>query len=107
VVDLQNKIIELATSIRAFLKSLNDSRLDSFLADWPSPQYRMRPVVACSLPILSWLPAAVKAADKQTELMVRMLASLANQLTWGQTYSEQDFGAEFLERYGWTEMMAR
>ena len=51
------------------------------------------------------MPTAVKAAGKQTELIVNMLASLANDLTWGQTYSTQDFGAGFLEKYGWTEFV--
>ncbi len=105
MVDPENQIIEFVTSIRAFLSGLNDSHLDSFLANWPSPHYQMRSVVACSLPILSWMPAALKAANKQTEFMVRTLASLANHLTWGQTYSAQDFGAEFLDKYGWTEFI--
>jgi len=51
------------------------------------------------------MPAAVKAVGKQTEFMVNMLARLANHLTWGQTYSAQDFGAGFLEKYGWTEFI--
>ena len=36
-----------------------------------------------------------------------MLASLANQLTWGQTYSAEDFGVRFLEKYGWTEFIGQ
>ncbi|MEA2079418.1 MAG: dimethylsulfonioproprionate lyase family protein, partial [Pseudomonadota bacterium] len=66
---------------------------------------KMRSVFPRCLPVLSWMPVAVKAAGKQTEFMVNMLASLANHLTWGQTYSAQDFGAGFLEKYGWTEFI--
>jgi hypothetical protein len=33
------------------------------------------------------MPAAVKAAGKKTEVIVKMLASLANHIAWGQTYS--------------------
>jgi hypothetical protein len=65
----------------------------------------MRPVVATSLPVLSWMPAAVKAANRQTEVIVCALASLASQLAWAQTYSALDFGAGFLDRYGWTELI--
>jgi hypothetical protein len=36
---------------------------------------------------------------------VKTLASLSDQITWGQTYSAEDFGHAFLERYGWTELI--
>ena len=65
----------------------------------------MRYVSPCSLPVLSWMPAAVKAAGRETAFLVKTLASLANDLAWGQTYSAQDFGAGFLEKYGWTEFI--
>ena len=103
--DLENNIIAFVITIRNFLKDLNDARLNSFLANWPSPIGKLRPSNPRSLPVISWMPAAVKAAAKQTEFMVNGLASLANQLTWGQTYSAQDFGAGFLEKYGWTEFI--
>ena len=64
-----------------------------------------RSVSPRTLPVLSWMPAAVKAAGRQTEFMASRLASLANNLTWGQTYSAEDFGAGFLEKYGWTEFI--
>ena len=103
--DLENNIIAFVIAIRNFLQGLNDARLNSFLASWPSLNYEIRSIVPRSLPVLSWMPAAVKAAGKQTELMVKMLASLANHLTWGQTYSALDFGVGFLEKYGWTELV--
>jgi hypothetical protein len=36
-----------------------------------------------------------------------MLVSLASYLTWNQTYSAEDFGAGFLEKYGWTEFIGQ
>jgi len=107
VVDLENNLIAIAfvNAIRNFLKGLNDSHLNSFLANWPAPVCKMRSVSPRSLPILSWMPVAVKAAGKQTELVVNRLAALADHLYWGQTYSAQDFGAGFLEKYGWTEFI--
>ena len=51
------------------------------------------------------MPAAIKAAGRQTEFLVNRFAKLANHLTWGQTYSAEDFGAGFLEKYGWTEFI--
>ena len=105
MIDLENKIIAFVIAIRDYLEDLNDTHLNSFLADWPSPNCKMRSVFPNSLPILSWMPAAVKAAGKNTEFIVKMLASLASHIAWGQTYSAQDFGAGFLEKYGWTELI--
>ena len=105
MVDLKNEILSLVTSIRDFLMRLNDAHLNSFLANWPSPNCRMRSVNPRMLPVLSWMPAAVKAAGQQTGFLIDMLASLANNLAWGQTYSAQDSGAGFLKKYGWTEFI--
>ena len=101
----ENNIIALIIAIRNFLEDLNDIHLKPFLADWPSAKRMTRFVLPHGLPVLSYLPAAVKAAGKKTEIIVKMLASLANHISWGQTYSALDFGAGFLERYGWTELI--
>ena len=101
----EHDIIALIIEIRTFLKDLHDSQLEPFLRDWPASHCRARPVSANPLPVLSYMPAAVKAADKKTESIVTMLSSLASQIAWGQTYSEQDCGTRFLEKYGWTEFI--
>jgi len=101
----ENNIIALIIAIRNFLEGLNDIHLKPFLADWPSANYMTRSVLPHCLPVLSWMPAAVKAAGKKTEVIVKVLASLANHIAWGQSYSAQDFGAGFLEKYGWTELI--
>lgn len=51
------------------------------------------------------MPEAVNAAGKKAEIIADMLASLAYHLAWGQTYSAEDFGAGFLKKYGWTELI--
>ena len=107
MIDLEKNIIALVNAIRNFLEGLNDTHLNTFLADWPSPNSELRPVYPNALPVLSWMPAAVKAAGKQTAFMVNMLVPLAKHLTWGQTYSAEDFGAGFLEKYGWTEFIGQ
>ena len=105
VVDLKNHIIPFIDAIHDYFKSLNDSRLNSFLANWPSSNFKTRSLIPCSLPVLSWMPSAVKAAGRQTQCLVNTLASLANKLAWGQIYTAQDFGAGFLKKYGWTELI--
>ena len=101
----ENNLIALVIAIRDFLEGIKDVHIESFLADWPSANCITRSVLPHGLPVLSWLPAAVKAAGKNTEGIVKMLAALANHIAWGQTYSAQDFGVGFLEKYGWTELI--
>jgi len=87
VSDSENNIIALINAIRSFLTELDDTYLKVFLADWPTANFRTRSIVPHTLPVLSWMPEAVNAAGKKGEFIVKKLASLANQITWGQTYS--------------------
>ena len=105
VADLAQNIMALVDAIHGFLEKLNDAHLNVFLADWPSANCRRRPIEPQGLPVLSWMPAAVQAAGNPGAHIVSQLAFLANQIAWGQTYSAQDFGPEFLESYGWTELI--
>ena len=103
----ENTFTALIIEIHDFLKDLNAIHLEPFLKDWPSTICIARPVSENRLPVLSYLPAAVKATANKTELIAKMLATAANQITLGQTYSAQDFGIEFLDNYGWTELIGR
>ena len=105
MVDREDNILTFVTFIYSFLESLDDARLNSILVNWPSSNFKTRSIVPCLLPVLSWMPSAVKAAGQKTGFLVDMLASLTNDLAWGQTYSAQDFGAGFLKKYGWTEFI--
>ena len=60
--DSGKNFIALLDAIRSFLEELDDTRLITFLADWPPANCRMRSVAPHALPVLSWLPEAVKAA---------------------------------------------
>jgi hypothetical protein len=101
----ENNLIAFIIAIRDFLEGIKYVHIESFLADWPSANCITRSVLPHRLPVLSWLSAAVKAAGKKTEGIVKMLAAQANHIAWGQTYSAEDFGAGFLEKYGWTELI--
>jgi hypothetical protein len=103
--DSGKNILTFIIAIRNFLEDLDDNHLNSLLADWPPADGRTRSVAPHTLPVISWLPEAVKAAGKKAESVVKRLAALANQIAWNQTYSAEDFGAEFLESYGWTEFI--
>ena len=102
---MPNQFIELIAAVHGFLRDLGDAHKNSFLADWPGAGAPTRSIVSNNLPVLSWMPAAVAAAHKKAGFLVDMLASSANRLAWGQTYSVDDFGAGFLEKYGWVELI--
>ena len=99
--------IALVIAVRQFLEDLNEIHLKPFLSEWPLTKGMTFSTLSNSLPVLSYLPAVVKAADKKTERLVKMLVSLANSLAWGQTYSAHDLGLGFLEKYGWTEIIGQ
>jgi len=69
----EDTMLPLLIEIRNFLESLNGIHLKPFLANWPSTKCVMRSVLPHSLPVLSYLPAVVKATAKKTELLVNML----------------------------------
>jgi hypothetical protein len=96
---------ELIDAVYKFFKDLDDPHLNALLADWPSDVSMSRSVVAGNLPVLSWMSGVLPAAHEKAKHILKMLASVANQIAWGQTYSVEDFGNRFLERYGWTELI--
>ena len=104
---LAPKISVLINAIRGFLEARDDPHLNTFLADWPPHICRTRSIVPSALPVLAWMPETVSAAAKEGRFIVKTLASLAYQIAWGQTYSAEDFGAGFLEKYGWTELIGQ
>ena len=53
---------------------------------------------------LSWLPRAAAIAGEPWRPLARLLAETGSDLRWGQTYTAADFGADFLSRYGWSEI---
>lgn len=105
---MARNIISLIDTVKRFLEHLDDDHINSFLADWPpADNHRMRSNTPHALPVLAWLPMAVKAAGPDGEVLVRKLASLADQIAWAQTYTAEDFGSGFLEKYGWTELIGQ
>jgi hypothetical protein len=94
-------------TIRQYLEDFNDSRLNPFLEDWPAASSKLRLVSPKHLPVLSYLPATLKAAHTNSKQIIQMLVSISSKLAWGQTYTPDDFGSAFLQRYGWTELIGQ
>ena len=102
---MRKQFTELVITVHRFLKDLGGFTISSFLSDWPAASTPTRSIVSNILPVLSWMPETVAAAHKKAEFLVDMLASSADRISWGQTYSADDFGYGFLEKYGWTELI--
>ena len=57
------------------------------------------------LPVLDWLDATARQAPARSEPIARQVAALGGALAWRQTYSRDEIGDDFLQRYGWTELV--
>lgn len=99
------KVIELVNIIYDYLIGIDEIYLSPFLADWPCKPFKTRNVSQSTLPILSYLPELVADANAKIERLVKVFKTSAEHLSWRQTYSTQDFGAVFLKKYGWTELI--
>lgn len=71
---------------------------DSFLAEWPQLG-RRRVLEPATLPVCRWLEAM------GTEGVIGAIRAYGGRLQWRQTYGAGDFGAEFLNGYGWSEFI--
>ncbi|MCB9079609.1 MAG: transcriptional regulator [Anaerolineaceae bacterium] len=101
----KTKLFDLVEIIYDYLIGLDHHHLGPFLAKWPAKPFKTRMVSQQSLPVLSYLPELVAGAKAETETIVHLLVTLAEDLSWGQTYSLDDFGPAFLAKYGWTELI--
>lgn len=64
-----------------------------------------RPSEPAGLPVLRWLRNAAQVAPPATARLAGLLADLAGWLAWRQSYTAAEFGPDFLQRYGWTELI--
>ncbi len=99
------KTIELVNIVYDYLVGLNDINLSPFLTLWPPKPYNTRIISLSSLPVLSYLPKLCEDEDVETGKIVKILQTSAEYLSWRQTYSTDDFGSTFLNKYGWTELI--
>ncbi len=90
------------TAARALLDGMDGAV--PFLESWPDLE-ATRPVAPCWLPVLSWRDEARRLAVPATAPLVAALTAEADALAWQQSYTAADFGAAFLQRYGWTELV--
>jgi hypothetical protein len=99
------KVVELENIIYDYLIGLDEVALSPFLAIWPSKPFKTRIVPQRILPVLFCLSELVLDTNAETKNVVKMFKASSEHLSWGQTYAAEDFGAGFLKKYGWTELI--
>lgn len=95
----------LIETARALLGRFDGPELAAFMAGWPSRDAARRLIEPRLLPVLRWLDRLAPGAVDETRPLVDGLTAAASDLAWGQTYTVEDFGERFLERYGWSELI--
>jgi len=95
---------DLADLAREAVAALHSAPLAAFLADWPTGTERRR-VAAASLPVLHWLRELPGQAGLHRPELVAALVERAGELNWRRSYSEPAVSAQFLDNYGWSEIL--
>lgn len=78
-----------------------------FLTLWPHEDDEVRTVESRPLPVLAALAGLPKPNEPAAADVLRQLVALAPVLAWRQTYEAPTVGQNFLDRYGWTEIVGR
>jgi Dimethlysulfonioproprionate lyase len=93
----------LLDGVHDYLQSLGDRLVAEFTAaiDWQAGQRRL---AANDLACLRHLDRAAEIAPVNERTLVRLLADKRHDLCWGQTYTADDFGQNFIDNYGWMEL---
>jgi hypothetical protein len=100
-------IRDLSREVRSMLALASDRRLRDMAGEFPDRARIDRVLAPQSLAVARWLDDLKSLASSVTEPLVLRLAAAAPVLQWRQSYRAEDFGAEFLESYGWTELIGQ
>ena len=94
---------ELLERFRAYLWTFDDGLVRDAVAriGWDMPA---RPLESHPLACLRQLDRIAELAPASARPLAQLLAERRDDLCWGQTYSEVDFGKAFIDNYGWLEV---
>ena len=94
----------IADLMREIVSDCGGDEAKPFLRDWPDLPQR-RAVAATRLPVVTHLERLNKGAAPDLARLVDCFLEIAPQCNWRQTYSTDDLGTEFLNNYGWVEII--
>ena len=100
----RSEVAALAFAVRRLLEDAASEVATAFLRDWPAHP-RWRDTAPRPLRVLEWLGPACRAGWAGAAGLLATLETAHPRLAWRQSYGPEDFGADFLERYGWTELI--
>ena len=94
---------ELLDGFRTCLEALGSAEARDAVRriGWDMPG---RPLEPRPLACLQYLSRAAELAPAVVQPLVRLLAGHCDEVHWGQTYTEADFGRHFIDNYGWVEL---
>lgn len=97
----KHDITTLSDGLRALFVDTGIEAAPRISASWP-----VAVSVEClptqrDLPVTAWLPQVAANAPESTAGLVKVLTAISDRLYWQQTYSQDDLGQHFLDRYGW------
>ncbi|WP_256750655.1 dimethylsulfonioproprionate lyase family protein [Mesorhizobium sp. Mes31] len=100
---MTTKFDDLLGRFHGYLASVDDALVRDAVGriGWAMPARVLEPH---SLGCLRHLDRAAELASAEARPLVRLVADQRNDLRWGQTYNEADFGKEFIDNYGWLEV---
>ena len=96
----------LLAATRRFLDDQSCEQLAPFLAEWPAIS-SSRDTPPSSLPVLRHLPATAGHTIFSTADLAATLRQHSDACAWRQTYAAADLPPEFLDNYGWTELIGQ
>ncbi|HTV72054.1 MAG TPA: dimethylsulfonioproprionate lyase family protein [Rhizobiaceae bacterium] len=101
---MRAKIEELLGLFRGFLGGFPDEPVAGSRALAATAGER-RELEPNSLSCLRHLDRAVEIAPEPARPLAMWLAANRDSLRWGQTYTGADFGRDFIDNYGWVELI--
>jgi hypothetical protein len=93
-------------AFRSYLRSIDSDLVAEFVAavDWQMPPRHLMPR---RLSCFRHLDRAAEIAGPAEKPLIMLVAAHREALSWGQTYTADDFGERFLDNYGWVELFGK
>lgn len=96
--------LSIFARIERLLESLRQPALAPFLEHWPRA-CATRTSVTGSLPVLRWLAQIEASESRFAADLIAAVCRDAPSLAWRQTYTAGQLGRDFLDNYGWSEII--
>ncbi len=98
-------IADLSDRLRAIFVDADNEAARRISEGWHAAVSADRLPTPRNLPATAWLPQVVANAPVFTAGLVGAFAAVSDRLSWQQTYSRDDLGQHFLDRYGWVMLV--